>query len=205
MRACVANSRDRNARGEPVRSPLVRCGTIVILVSLLYPAGARTQERAGEYQLKAAFLFNFGKFIEWPESSFAGTTSPFLVCVLGEDPFGKTLDQTLQGKQMANHPVRIVRAMDANGVRQCQIVFVSASEKPHLPAIFAALRGSNALIVGETSGFAASGGAIEFTMEEKHIHFTINLDAIQRAGLQISSQLLALARVVHDGRNYGNG
>jgi len=181
------------------------CATIAVIATLLCPAVARSQEKAGEYQVKAAFLFNFGKFVDWPESSFAEKSSPFSICVLGEDPFGTALDQTLRGKELSNRPVRTVRTADPNAARQCQIVFVSASEKSELSGVFRALHGSNALLVAEIPGFAAAGGAIEFTMEDNHVRFAINPGAIQRAGLQVNSQLLALAKIVHDDRNGGNG
>lgn len=181
------------------------CATIALIAALLCPAAVRGQGQAGEYQVKAAFLFNFGKFVEWPEASFAERNSPFSICVLGEDPFGKTLDETIQGKQLSNHPVRITRTMDPAVARQCQIVFVSGSEKPQLSAVFHALCGSNALLVGEIPGFAAAGGAIELTFEDNHVRFAINPGAIRRAGLQISSQLLALAKIVREERNDGNG
>lgn len=166
--------------------------------------GIRGQEGPGEYQVKAAFLFNFGKFVEWPESSFADEKSAFSICVLGEDPFGTALDD-LSGKFIGRHPVSVWRIKKPDAASRCQVIFVSASEKSHLPETLRALRGSNALIVGDTQGFAASGGAIEFTLEENHIHFTINADAIHRAGLRASSQLLALAKIVHDGQSRGGG
>lgn len=188
-----------------LQSALLRCAAIALIATLVCPACVRSQQQAGEYQVKAAFLFNFGKFVEWPESSFAEKSSPFSICVLGEDPFGGTLDHTLEGKQVSNHPVRIVRTTDPALARQCQIVFVSASEKLHLSTVLRTLSGSNALLVGELPGFAAAGGAIEFTLQDNHVRFAINPDAIQRAGLQVSSQLLALANIVREERNGGNG
>lgn len=201
--ANVLGPRRRGIGGS--RSALVLCATVAVLATLLCPPSVRSQQQAGEYQVKAAFLFNFGKFVEWPETSFAEKNSPFSVCVLGNDPFGATLDHTLEGKQVSNRPVRIVRTTDPALARQCQIVFVSASERPHLPAVLRVLGGSNALLVGELPGFAAAGGAIEFTIEDNHVRFAINPDAIQKAGLQVSSQLLALAKIVREGRNGGNG
>ena len=155
--------------------------------------------------MKAAFLFDFGKFVEWPEGSYASAKSPFSICVLGEDPFGAALDQTLHGKFIASRAVSLSRVKDAASAQHCQIVFVSRSEKSRLATIFASFRGSNALLVGETDGFAALGGAIQFTLEENHIRFAINPDAIRRAGLQVSSQLLALAKIVRDEPNGGKG
>ncbi|MGH9733855.1 MAG: YfiR family protein [Candidatus Acidiferrales bacterium] len=206
MRNGGANRHGSKPRGTRAsKRALPWCAAIAIITTLLCPAGVRSQQQAGEYQVKAAFLFNFGKFVEWPESSFGEKNSPFSICVLGEDPFGGTLDHTLEGKQVLNRPVRLVRTTDPTVARQCQIVFVSASEKPHLSTVLRALSGSNALLVGELPGFAAAGGAIELTIEDSHVRFAINPEAIQRAGLQVSSQLLALAKIVREERNGGNG
>lgn len=161
------------------------------------------QEGPSEYQVKAAFLFNFGKFVQWPQSSFTNPQAPFWVCVLGEDPFGSALDDTLRGKAIDGHPVSVTRIKDAASARGCQIVFVGASEKARLPAILGSLRAWNALVVGETEGFAASGGGIQFLLEENRVRFAINPDAIRRAGLQVSSRLLALAKIVRDAPGAG--
>lgn len=176
---------------------------LALAISFGAPA-VRGRQGPSEYQVKAAFLFNFAKFIEWPESSFLSDDAPFSICVLGEDPFGSALDD-LRGKSIGHRPVAVWRIKNAEAGLRCQVLFVSASEESHLPEIFASLRGSNALVVGQTPGFAASGGAIEFTLDGKHVHFTINPDAMRRAGLRASSQLLALAKIVHDGPNAGSG
>jgi len=176
------------------------------LAFTVWPAApsARAQaEPPTEYQLKAAFLFNFAKFTDWPGEGFASAESPFLVCVLGKDPFGRMLDDTLQGKLIAQRPVVIERLRDVAAGRRCQVVFVSRSESSRLAAIFQALRRSSTLLVGETDGFARAGGAIELTLEEDRVGFIINPDAAGRAGLRFSSKLLALARIVHD--DSGNG
>jgi YfiR/HmsC-like len=190
----------QSGRGRLGRT--VRAGGAFVLAALLWPPCVSGQGTS-EYQVKAAFLFNFGKFVEWPQASYASAKSPFSICVLGEDPFGAALDQTLHGKVIANRPVSVLRMKDAASAQHCQIVFVSSSEKSHLATTFASFRGSNALLVGETDGFAASGGAIQFTLEDNHIRFAINPDAIRRAGLQVSSQLLALAKIVRDERSGG--
>lgn len=176
---------------------------LVLVVSLGLP-GVRGQEGPSEYQVKAAFLFNFGKFVEWPESSFLSDNAPFSICVLGDDPFGSALDN-LRGKSIGHRSVAVWRIKRPDAGLRCQILFVSASEESHLAQIFASLRGSNSLAVGQTSGFASAGGAIEFTLDDSHVHFTINPDAIKRAGLRASSQLLALAKIVHEGQSGGGG
>jgi YfiR/HmsC-like len=183
------------------RSPLALSAlSALILLGLAFDSPmARSQSvEPAEYQLKAAFLFNFAKFIQWPSSSFANSQSEFGICILGDDPFGKSIDDVLRGKTIGEHPVAVTRAKHLEELTHCQIVFVSSSEKKRMPEILAVLKGTNTLAVGETEGFAASGGVIQFTIEDQRVRFIINVDAAERAGLQISSKLLALARVVSD-------
>ncbi len=172
------------------------------MATLLSFAGAPLDwaqtEPSGEYQLKAAFLFNFAKFIDWPPASFAGPQSPFVVCILGPDPFGHAIDEVLKGKTIANRPVAIERIKTVVQARLCQMVFVSQSESLHLADIILALHGACVLLVGEAEGFAEAGGTIQFALEDDHVRFLINPEAAARAGLKVSSKLLSLARVVHD-------
>ena len=150
------------------------------------------------YEVKTAFLFNFAKFIDWPASGFATPQSPFTICVLGQDPFGNMLEDTLNGKIIGERPLAVRRLKDKAEAQRCQIVFVGSSEIAHLAEIVGSLQKSNVLLVGEMNGFAALGGTIEFTIEENHVRFMINIDAADRSGLKFSSKLLAVARIVHD-------
>jgi hypothetical protein len=161
------------------------------------PARGQADAATG-YEVKAAFLFNFAKFIEWSPGAFATPRSPFVVCVLGQDPFGNVLDDTLQGKTIGDRAFTVQRLKDKADVRHCQMVFVSSPESAHLSEIVESSRGAHVLLAGESNGFAASGGTIEFTLEDNHVHFTINTDAANRSGLKFSSKLLALAKIVHD-------
>jgi hypothetical protein len=166
---------------------------------LISPQCAHSQAGdLNEYQVKAAFLFNFAKFIEWPAGTYSSPQGPFSICIFGKDPFGKILDDALAGKSMNNHPVAILRPKDDSDLRHCQMVFVSASESRSYAEILEKVRGTSVLLVGETDGFAAAGGMIEFLLQDNHVRFAINPDATQRAGLKCSSSLLALAKIVHD-------
>jgi len=193
--------RGRNYRSRAVRS-VWRQPYALILAALLSFAGAPLDwaqaEPSGEYQLKAAFLFNFAKFVDWPPSSFASPQSPFVVCILGPDPFGHAIDEVLKGKTIEDRPVAIERLKVIAQLRQCHMVFVSQSESFHLAEIIQTLHGSCVLLVGEADGFAEAGGTIQFALEDNHVRFLINPDAAARAGLKVSSKLLSLARVVHD-------
>ena len=155
------------------------------------------QDNPSEYQLKAAFVYNFAKFIDWPPAAFSGPQSPFAICIFGADPFGSVIDDALRGKTVADHPVVIRRTKDVVVARRCEIVFVGASEKNHLSELLQDLKGANVLAVGDFTGFAASGGTIELTLQDSRVRFAINPSAADSAGLRISSKLLALATIVH--------
>jgi hypothetical protein len=167
--------------------------------SWLTPAALLTQPPlpAPEYQVKAACLYNFAKFVEWPEQNRHSQT-PLVFGVLGEDPFGEELDAVVKGRSIAGRTITVVRYRSLEKLGPCHILFVSESEDGRLPMIFEALAGRGTLTVGDTPRFAARGGVIGFTMERQRIRFEVNLDAAKRAGIRISSRLLRLARVVRD-------
>jgi hypothetical protein len=168
------------------------------------PTRAQTSPSV-EYQLKAAFLLNFAKFIEWPPTAFQREKTPITVCIFGYDPFGSTLDEIIQGKTINNREVVARRVNEPPELKTCQLVFVSGREEKSLPEILNSLRGASALVVGESADFAERGGGIQFFLENNKLRFAINVDAIQRAGVQASSKLLALAKIVHDqGHSGGN-
>ncbi len=152
-----------------------------------------------EYQVKAAYLSNFGRFVEWPARTPLADGQPFHICVLGDDPFGSILDSALSGELIKHSPLvpkRITRVQDAAG---CRIVFVSASEASRLKTIVAELERGNALTVSDIPQFAAQGGAIELVLVGKTVRFQINLAGSDRAGLSLSSELLKLALSVRKG------
>ena len=164
------------------------------LVWLLAPGGGRAQESPPtEYQLKAAFLLNFAKFVEWPPAAFAEATSPIVLGVLGENPFGNVLEQTIRGKTINNRPL-VTRVFSSSAeATNCHILFISASEKARLPEILATLRTASVLTVGETDRFTESGGMINFVRQGNKTRFQINEAAAKNVGLKISSKLLSLA------------
>jgi YfiR/HmsC-like len=200
---------DRYDLGPPglePRPPTIRRGRlwiIAIVVTLFaslsnsLPAGQQSNAPT-EYQVKAAFLFNFAKFIDWPQTTFLNSESPFFICIVGEDRFGREIDSSLSSKTIENRAVVVEHSGQVAEARHCQMVFVSSSEKQRVPQVLSGLRGTNALVVGETDGFAAAGGAIQFDLDENRVHFLINTDAADRAGLTVSSRLLSLARIIHD-------
>ena len=174
----------------------IRATAILVLGwPLLTGAGrAHAQEsQPSEYQLKAAFLYNFAKFVEWPADALPQNTSPFVIGILGESPFNDDLEKTVAGKKISNHPISVVACSTAIEATNCHILFISSSEKTRLPEIFKSLLDSSILTVGETEQFTESGGMINFVREANKIRFQINDDAAKKSGLKISSKLLSLA------------
>jgi hypothetical protein len=147
-----------------------------------------------EYAVKAAFLLNFTKFVQWPASTFESASAPFRICVLGADPFGGALDEVAQGESVAGRRVEVQRLQKPPAPKACQILFVSASEKDVRTALTAI--GPGVLTVGETPGFLGDGGIIAFILENRRVRFDIDAAAAAAAGLSVSSRLLTVARSV---------
>lgn len=154
-----------------------------------------------EYQVKAVFLFNFSQFVTWPTNAFPEAQTPLTIGVLGEDPFGTYLDETVRGEKVNGHPLVIQRYRSIKEVKDCQILFVSRSESKRVEQILTGLQGKNILTVSDIEGFAAKGGIVRFIAEQNKIHFRINLQAAKDAGLIISSKLLRLAEIVESGKD----
>lgn len=150
----------------------------------------------GEYQIKAAFLFNFGKFVEWPPSSFADASAPLRICVLGPDPFGEQLRNIVNEKTVNGRKLVIDYVVDPSASRTCHILFIASSKKNRIGQILEMLRGSTALTVGDTEGFVQRGGMINFVLVDNRVQFEVNRWAIEVAGLKISSKLLSVAKLV---------
>jgi hypothetical protein len=157
------------------------------------PAGGQSID---EYQAKAAFLFNFVKFVDWPSAVFKSETDPIRICVLGQNPFGASLDNVLRGRDVAGRPLIALQVSNVRQAVACQIVFVAVTECKRFRGMAAELCAASVLIVGEAEGFASEGGIVNFKVEEGKIRFEINLAAAEQAKLRISSKLLSLARVV---------
>ena len=145
-----------------------------------------------EYEVKAAFLYKFGNFVEVP----VAVGAPFVVTVLGDDPFGDALDAMVQGKTIEGRPVEVRRTHNIDEATRSGIVFISASEKARLHEILGAFRNTRALTVGDVDGFAAAGGMIGFVVEQNRVRFEINPGAAEQAGIRINAKLLNLARIV---------
>ncbi len=168
----------------------------LVVAAAAAPASAGVQ-KAGEYELKAAFLFNFAKFVEWPDEAGGAPATPVCIGVVDPDPFGATLERALAGKTLHARPIALRRFASAAAVRDCHVVFVSAAAE--------GLAGDEGwdrpgvLTVGETRTFLGRGGVIAFAMEGDKLRFAVDAGAADRAGLKLSSQLLKLATHVAKG------
>ncbi len=153
-------------------------------------------QSATEYQVKAAFLFNFAKFVEWPADAFSGTDAPLQICLLGQDPFGHEFEEVIGDKSVNGHRIEVIHPSGVPQARGCQIIFVAFSEKRQAPEILRGLRGANVLTVGDSPGFAGIGGVINFVVADGRVRFEINMKAAERAHLKISARLLTVAKLI---------
>ncbi|MEK6304132.1 MAG: YfiR family protein [Acidobacteriota bacterium] len=175
---------------------------VAVLVLLLTLAsgtrGARAPaQETTESQVKAAFLYNFVKFVDWPSEAFSDSGAPIIVGVVGEDSTTSAIDHTISGKIANGRRLLIKRFSNFRAITRCHVLFISSSQRDNLPQILAAA-GSAVLTVGETERFAQMGGIINFTIIDNKLRFEINQAAAERAGLRISAKLLSLARVIRN-------
>jgi hypothetical protein len=166
-----------------------------LLLSLWGLLGAAVP--VSEYQLKAVFLFNFAHFVEWPPGALSDDAAPFVIGVLGKDPFGNSLDEAVRGESVSRHPLAVERYADIAGLRNCQILFIPAAELPHVAQILEALKGHSVLTV--TDGTAPRGAVITLLKEDSRIRMRIDLAAARANNLTISSKLLRPAEIVGAG------
>jgi hypothetical protein len=145
-----------------------------------------------EYAVKAAFLYQFARFVEWPDSS-APASGPVRICIVGHDPFGDALDLATQDKRAAGRPLQVRRFRGLQDLKPCSIVFVAGADPVAAAAVALQLRGSASLLVGEAPGFAQNGGMIAFRVEGGIVRFDINEGAATTEGIRVSGRLLGLA------------
>jgi hypothetical protein len=156
---------------------------------------------AREYQLKAVFLFNFTKYVIWPATAFSGDQAPFVIGVLGDDPFGDALDDTVRGEKVNGRALVVHRYTAKEDVKDCQILFVSQSMASQMDQIAAGLKGRNVLTVGDADNFTDHGGVIGLVTVNNKIRLKINLDSAKASNLTINSNLLRSADVTGHATN----
>ena len=169
-----------------------------LLIAIVLGAGGKPHlhgqpETPSESEVKAVYLYNFGKFIQWPVEP---GQDAFVICVLGEDPFGPILDRILEGETLDGRPASPRRIADVGQAEGCRIVFISSSEARRLTPILEGLKGSRILTVSDVTDFASRGGMIELVVEGERVRFDVDLNAARAAGLVLSSELLKVARRV---------
>jgi hypothetical protein len=152
-----------------------------------------------EYQVKAVFIFNFSHFVEWPAASFTTPSDPFVIGILGSDPFGARLDEAVRNERVGAHPIVVRRLRDAGDTAGCQLLFIDRSQAGQLAQVLAALGSRPVLTVSEIDGAAQRGVMVEFTTQNNRIGLRINDRAAHAGGLVISSKLLRLAEIVGKG------
>jgi uncharacterized protein DUF4154 len=166
------------------------------LLSLCFlgPLSSKVQAQSSEYQVKAAFLYNFAKFVEWPSDAFGGGNAQLVIGVVGDDPFGGALDQAINGKTVNGRALAVRRLKWGQDLRSCHVLFISASERKHLTQIIQSVKGASVLTVGDMGQFNQEGGIINFILAARQVRFEINSRGANQARLRISSKLMALAK-----------
>lgn len=167
----------------------------ILGLGVVLSTGAQAQT-SDEYKVKAAFLYNFAKFVEWPAQAFKAPSDAIVIGVLGKDPFGNSLTEMVAGKTLAGRPFRVREVADPQQAAGCQILFISSSERKQLDSLLRQIGNPGILTVGETDDFDVEGGVINFRIEGGSIRFQINVAAARRQQLRISAKLLSLAEIV---------
>ena len=168
---------------------------VAVLGTVSLPAVAQSSA-SNEYQIKAAFLFNFTQFIDWPVQTFSSPDAPFVIGVLGHDPFGYYLEEIVEGEQINGHPLVVKRFNNVGEAKSAQLLFISPGKGEKLSDVLADLKTTNVLTVGEANNFTKQGGMIGFLTENRKVRIQINLQAAQQADLTVSSKLLRVAEIV---------
>lgn len=166
----------------------------LVVLSLAVPRA----RASSEYEIKAAFLYNFAKFVEWPAEAFASESTPFRIGLLGDGPLPEVLPGLVSREQVRNRPIEIRRLHSKQDLAGCHLLFVSRSETKRLNEFLPAAAKAGLLVVGEDPEFLTQGGMITFVLVDKTVRFDINKAALAQAGLKVSSKLLAIARHVQD-------
>lgn len=169
---------------------------LLAIACLLMGLRGQVSADSREYMVKAAFLYNFGKFTKWPPDAFVGTAAPVELCVTRGEPFGDAFNMLIN-KTIQGRPLKIRVLREASDTRSCHILFVSSQEKKKdLKRIFASLRNRSVLSVGESEGFLCAGGIVNFKIKRNKLRFEVNIHAARKMELRISSKLLKLAEIV---------
>ena len=182
-----------------------RCLLLALGIAVSDGVAARAESSAPTMpQVQAAFLFNFAKFVTWPNEAFQHSGDALIIGVIGEDPFGSILEETIRDKTVMGKKLAVKRFASIQDAAHCHILFLGTSEESRLSQMMTALEKTNILTVSDMEQFAEHGGMVAFTVEDQKVRFNVNVGAVERAGLKMGSQLLKLARIVSDKPRTGN-
>lgn len=174
---------------------MTRVLNVIVLLGTALPASAQDPV-FDEYQVKAAFLYNFTHFVEWPPGTFASYDDPIAICIAGPNPSSSALEEIVRGKKVGDRTIVVRRLANTHEAAQCQILFMGGTEWKRAPTVLGDLRGAGILTVGETSDFTTAGGIIAFKRDGGRIRLQVAVEVAEHRGLRISSKLLRLAEVV---------
>lgn len=178
----------------------------LLLAALALPAApalaAAADEPSAEYGVKAAFLYNFTKFVEWPSGADRGD---LVLCVFGDDPFGSGLDRLTQGERLDGRRLVVRRPAETGALKSCHVLFVSRSERARVREILASVEDAPVLTVADLDGFLDQGGMIDLVLEQNKVRFQVRQDVAERSRLKISSKLLSLAKPWRSSEGNGGG
>jgi hypothetical protein len=170
-----------------------------LLLLAVAPASAlgQTEEPSLEYQVKAAYLLNFTRYVEWPPQAFSAPNTPLTICILGKDPFGEALDQAIRGRRSQGHSVTVRRIQSNEVAKGCHLAFLTDATWFRRKRLIIGLALQGILTVGDSEQFVQYGGGIGFVTSNETVRFVINMNSMERAGLKISSRMLSLAMALH--------
>jgi len=174
------------------------CFTILIIILWVFQSHSQMGFTVypTEYQIKAKYLYNFTRFVDWPEESFQNPDSPFVIGIIGSDPYGIDLEKTIEGKQIKNRKFRIRRYQNLDNLAFCHILFIGVDNRARRSQIFNKIKNNSILTVGDENNFAKDGGMINFIIKKKKIRFQINREAVKQSRLKMSTKLFKMAEII---------
>lgn len=188
---------DRDTLDKKKQYVSILCITFCILIGGVVPGDDSVKkgfQAPSEYKVKSVYIYNFAKFTKWPKSSFECDDSPIVLGIYGEDPFGGIIDKAVWNKKVHNRRIEVKRIKILKDAGSCHILFVSSSEKKKIDVILSRIKENSILTVGESEEFNQQGGMINFLIEKKKVKFEINVEAIKKSGLEVSSKVIKLSK-----------
>jgi hypothetical protein len=167
--------------------------TVILLTAGALPLHAQ-QKSAAEYQVKAVFLYNFTQFVDWPPGSFTSPDDPFIIGIVGDDPFGNYLDEAIANEKIGTHPIQVRRFNGLKGIGACHMLYINSDDPDWVERVLNSIEGKNILTVSDAPAFNKMGGMIRFFKEDNKIRLQINISRSKEAQLSISSKLLSVAK-----------